>query len=131
MILGALRKSIMHSFWNIIVSCLYTNWLWNNHMQCIVHKAVRVNGFLYRNPKSCPSCAKLIWYKSLVRPTLEYASSFCDLYTNLNIQKLESVQKCAARFCLTPHIPVWLLCYSLFTYQAWRNVAKLIILYYI
>ena len=36
----------------------------------------------------------------MVHPILEYASSVWDLYTNINIQALESVQRRAARFCL-------------------------------
>ena len=36
----------------------------------------------------------------MVRPILEYASSVWDPHTTANIQKLESVQRRAARFCL-------------------------------
>ena len=35
----------------------------------------------------------------MVHLILEYASSVCDLHTNINIQKLECVQR-RARFCL-------------------------------
>ena len=39
----------------------------------------------------------------MVRPILEYASAVWDPHTNLNITKLESVQRCATRFCLGDH----------------------------
>ena len=39
----------------------------------------------------------------MVRPILEYASSVWDPHTTANIQKLESVQRRAARFCLNDH----------------------------
>ena len=39
----------------------------------------------------------------MVCPILEYASSVWDPHTTANIQKLESVQRCAARFCLNDH----------------------------
>ena len=36
----------------------------------------------------------------MARPILEYASTVWDPHTNVNINKLESVQRHAARFCL-------------------------------
>ena len=77
--------------------------MWNDHIQSIACKAAQVNGFLYRNLRHCPPHIKAICYKYMVRPILEYASSVCDPHTNVNIQKLESVQRCAARFCLNDH----------------------------
>ena len=46
-------------------------------------------------------------YQAIVRPTLEYCSSVWDPYTQKDIDKLENVQKQAARFstnnyCKTP-----------------------------
>ena len=47
---------------------------------------------------SCTGTSRpCIYYKSMVRPILEYAG---DPHTTANIQKLESVQRRAARFCL-------------------------------
>ena len=73
---------------------------WNDHIQYITHKATQVNGFLYRNLRQCPPHIKTACYKSMVRPILEYACSVWDPHTNVNIQKVESVQRHAARFCL-------------------------------
>ena len=70
---------------------------WNDHIQYITHKAAQVNGFLYRNLRQCPSNIKSMYYKSMVRPILEYASTVWDPNTNVNITKLESVQRHAAR----------------------------------
>ena len=39
----------------------------------------------------------------MVCPILEYASSVWDPHTTVNIQKLESVQRRIARFCLYDH----------------------------
>ena len=61
---------------------------WNNHIQYITHKAVQVNGFLYRNLRQCPSNIKSMCYKSIVCPVLEYASTVWDPHTNINITKL-------------------------------------------
>ena len=73
---------------------------WNDHIQSIAHKAAQVNGFLYCNLRQCPAHIKAICYKSMVHPILEYASSVWDPHKTANIQKLESVQRRAARFCL-------------------------------
>ena len=68
---------------------------WNDHIQCITHKAPQVNGFLYRNLRQCPPHIKAVYYKykSMVRPILEYASSVWDPHTTVNIRRLESVQR--------------------------------------
>ena len=39
----------------------------------------------------------------MLRPILEYAFSVWDPHTTANIQKFESVQRRAARFCLNDH----------------------------
>ena len=71
---------------------------WNDHIQSITHKAAQVNGFLYRNLRQCPAYIKAICYKSMVRPILEYDGIPIQL-----LQKLESVQIHATRFCLNDH----------------------------
>ena len=50
------------------------------------------------NLGSAPQKVKLQAYKSLVCPHLEYCSSVWDPHTKSNIQKLEAVQRRAARF---------------------------------
>ena len=107
---------------------------WNDHIQSIVHKAAQVNGFLYRNLRQCPAHIKAICYKSMVRPILEYASSVWDPHTTANIQKLESVQRRAARFCLNDHshyssVTNMLLLLNLPSLQSRRKSTKLMTMY--
>ena len=75
----------------------------NDHVQSITNKASQINAFIYRNLCQCPSTVKCNYYKSMVRPVLEYASTVWDPlysypYTSTNINKLQSVQRRAARF---------------------------------
>ena len=72
----------------------------NQHIQSISSKANQVNAFIYRNLRHCPSTVKCNCYKSMVRPILEYASIVWDPHTQSNINKIEAVQRRAARFCL-------------------------------
>lgn len=71
---------------------------WNEHISEVVRRAMRKLGYLKRNLRQCTHEVKLIAYKTLVRPVLEYASIVWDPYTQGNINKIESVQKKAARF---------------------------------
>ena len=71
---------------------------WNNHISNISAKANRTIGFLRRNIHSCPKEVKAAAYTTLVRPSIEYASSVWDPYTRNNIHQLEAIQRRAARF---------------------------------
>ncbi|CAC5378860.1 unnamed protein product [Mytilus coruscus] len=98
---------------------LCNNMKYNLNIDQTCKKASRVLGFLKRNLKHCPPSVKeraytsLVRrppsvkeraYTSLVRPKLEYCSTIWNPHTNNNINKLESVQKNAARFVLNkPH----------------------------
>ena len=77
---------------------------WVEHNSTI-SKANRVLGVIRRNFHSCPTELKAIAYKSLVRPHLEYSGTVWDPYTNDLIQKLEAVQRRAARFVCRDYIP--------------------------
>ena len=70
----------------------------------------------------------------MVRPILEYASSVWDPHTTANIQKLESVQRRAARFCLNDHshyssVTNMLLLLNLPSLQSRRKSTKLMTMY--
>ena len=67
-------------------------------MWITVKKATKSLNFLKRNLHGCPSGVKDQCYKSLVRPILEYSSCVWDLHTQRNVNKLEMVQRRAARF---------------------------------
>ena len=71
---------------------------WNSHINNISAKANRTIGFLRRNIHSCPKEVKAAAYTTLVRPSIEYASSVWDPYTRNNIHQLEAIQRRAARF---------------------------------
>ena len=60
-------------------------------------------GFLRRNLRICSSKTKELAYKSLVRPIVEYASCVWDPYTNQDVDKIERIQRRAARFVLNRH----------------------------
>ena len=71
---------------------------WNTHIDKITSKANSMLGFARRNLGSAPRKVKIQAYKSLVRPHVEYCSSVWDPHTNRNIQKIEAIQRRAARF---------------------------------
>ena len=71
---------------------------WNTHVSNVCTKANRTLGFLRRNLYSCPQEVKEAAYKGLVRPVLDYGSSFWDPPGVVLQEELESVQKRAARF---------------------------------
>jgi hypothetical protein len=56
-----------------------------SHINNISAKANRTIGFLRRNIHSCPKEVKAAAYTTLVRPSIEYASTVWDPYTRNNI----------------------------------------------
>ena len=71
---------------------------WNAHIQNIARKAGQTLGFLRRNLQNCPKECRRLAYIALVRSKLEYASSVLDPHTKENIDRIEKVQRQAARF---------------------------------
>ena len=71
---------------------------WNTHIDSITKKGNNTVGFLQRNLHHLPQEVRKQCYETLVRPSLEYASSVWDPHTQRNINKLEAVQRRAARF---------------------------------
>lgn len=71
---------------------------WNNHVDCITKRATQSLNFIRRNFPTCPSHIREQCYSSLVRPQLEYASPVWDNTIQRNINKIESVQRRAARY---------------------------------
>ena len=77
---------------------------WNKHIQDICNKACKTLGLLRRNLHFCTQDVKLVAYKALVRPVLEYASTAWDPHQSILEDKLEKVQKQAARFISSNYI---------------------------
>ena len=75
----------------------------NSHVDTITQKATNLLNLCRRNLYMCPPEVKQIAYNSLIRPHLEYASAAWSPYTNRNIDKIEAVQRRAARFILNNH----------------------------
>ena len=70
---------------------------WNFHIESIVKKANNSLNFIHRNFKSCSPDIKAKLYIAYVRPCLEYSCIVWDPYTDINIDRLEFVQRRAAR----------------------------------
>ena len=71
---------------------------WNKHINNITGKANRALGFIKRNVKTKNESVKELAYKTLVRPLVEYASTIWSPHTKQNTQKIEMVQRRAARW---------------------------------
>ena len=71
---------------------------WDDHVGKITKKANSTIAFLSRNISRCPTNIKAQCYTTLVRPTVEYASSVWNPAKKDTINKIEAVQRRAARF---------------------------------
>ena len=76
---------------------------WNEHINNICNKANRTIGFLKRNLNISATSVKENAYKALVRPLVEYASPVWDPYHQNEIDRLEMVQRRAARYVTNRH----------------------------
>lgn len=70
---------------------------WNNHVSRITLAANKTLGFARRNLNACTKEIKSEVYKTLIRPSLEYCSAVWDPHTKELTQKLDKVQRRAAR----------------------------------
>jgi hypothetical protein len=90
--------------WSISVAELYHHHhhhhhlRWNFYVNHISARATRVLNLLRRNIYSCSADTKALAYTSLVRPHLEFALAAWDPYTESDSNKLDKVQRRAARF---------------------------------
>ena len=71
---------------------------WNTHINNITSTANKTLGFVKRNVVTKNKDIKTMAYNSLVRPKVEYASAVWSPYTKENINKIEKVQRRAARW---------------------------------
>ena len=79
---------------------------WSHHIDQVTAKAARKLGFVRYNLRGSPDDCKKLAYISLVRSGMEYASIIWDPYTKADSNKLEKIQRSAAR---------WI-------YSVWRDV---------
>ena len=113
---------------HVIGQKLYT-WLQNWYSHQLMKRIT-----IRRNIRNCPQRAKTQAYNTFVRPSLEYASTVWDPHTQANINKVESIQRRAARFVTNnydPRASVTTLLQDLNwpTLQHRRQLAKLIMMY--
>ena len=73
---------------------------WNTHAQKIQARAARTLGVIRRAIGKCDQKVNDLAYKQLVRPQLEYASCAWSPHVQKDVNKLESIQRQAARFVL-------------------------------
>jgi hypothetical protein len=73
---------------------------WNTHIENITNST---RAFIQRNLQHCPQRTKAVCYTTLVRPLLEYACIVWGPFININIQKLESVQRRSAQFVMNDY----------------------------
>ena len=71
---------------------------WSTHINNITKSANQALGFLKRNIRVHNKDLKSVAYKTLVRPQLEYASTLWSPHTATDIQKVEAIQRRAARW---------------------------------
>ena len=75
-----------------------SNLKWSEHVNNTYQKANNTLSFLRRHLSSCPPSIKEKCYKTYVRPIIEYSSSVWDPHLKKDIDKLEKIQRRAARF---------------------------------
>ena len=75
-----------------------TKLTWANHISDIASKSSKDLGMIKRTLGPCKPDVKETAYNMLVRPKLEDASPIWNPHTSTQIEHLEKIQHCAARF---------------------------------
>ena len=107
---------------------------WSSHIQTISNKSTKVLNFIKRNLYNCPPDTKRTAYLTLVRPTMEYAAPVWDPHYNVDIYKLERVQRRAARwiqseYTRTASITSLLSSLDISTLEQRRKSSRLVLFY--
>ena len=71
---------------------------WGQHINEITSKATKTLSFLRRNMAFAPRETKAAAYKTLIRPKLEYAATVWMPHHQKEIDRIENVQRTAARW---------------------------------
>ena len=93
------------------------NLSWKPHVTNIMNKVSKTLGFIRQNIRTNSKSIKQAAYKALVRPTLEYAGTVWDPYTDENINAGKKIQRWAARWVGLAPIPT--------NIQCWRDALRL------
>jgi len=72
---------------------------WKQHIDNTSNKANKMLNLIKRNFWFCDEATKRTLYTTLVRPKLEYACVAWDPHFKCDINRLERIQRSAARFC--------------------------------
>ena len=72
---------------------------WSDHINKVVSQGNRSLGMIRRNLRVAPTSVKSQAYQTLVRPHLEYASTVWDPHTQQDSDRIEAIQRRAARYC--------------------------------
>ena len=75
-----------------------SNLSWNDQCNKVHAKAKRTLQLVQRTFHACTPEVKKIAYETLIRPSLEYATPAWSPHTQKNIDRLEHIQRAAARF---------------------------------
>ena len=89
-----------HDYLGVTIS---HNLNWNDHCTKVINKASRTLGLLRRTLSPCSSDVKDKSYQTLMRPQIEYASEVWNPCTTTEINRLEQVQRNAARFVFSDY----------------------------
>ena len=76
---------------------------WSHHIDQVAAKAARKLGFVRCNLRGAPVDCKKLAYVTLVRSGMEYASVIWDPPTKADSNKLEKIQRTAARWILSSY----------------------------
>ena len=90
-----LEQVTENSYLGIIIS---HDLKWGPHINKMCNRASSTLGFIRRNLKYSTRYFKETAYRSLVRSVLDYASSVWDPFLKKDIDRLEGIQRKAARF---------------------------------
>ena len=82
------------------------NLKWASHIDEITNKANSILGFIQRNLEHANRDLIELAYTSLARSILEYSSTAWDPFYQKDIDRLEMVQRRAARFVFNGNIPI-------------------------
>ena len=73
---------------------------WSDHCRIIASKATKLLNVLRRTMYGCSTLAKDVAYKSIVRPSMEYACEVWNPHTERDCALLDVIQNRAARWIL-------------------------------